>query len=146
VAVKPAVLAAAATVTELGTVISALLLVMDTVLPPEGAALLRVTVQLLPLPEASEAGLHCSEETTAGESSETEAVLDELLSVAVSAAVWSVVTAAALTVKDALLEAAGTVTDAGALRFALSLARETVAPPEGAAALKLTVHVDAPGA
>jgi hypothetical protein len=57
-----------------------------------------------------------------------------------------VVTAAALTVKDALVEGAGTVTEAGAVRFALSLARETVAPLEGVAALKLTVHVDAPGA
>jgi hypothetical protein len=57
-----------------------------------------------------------------------------------------VVTAAALTVKDALLEAAGTVTDADAVKFVLSLDRETVASPEGAAALKLTVHVDAPGA
>jgi hypothetical protein len=51
-----------------------------------------------------------------------------------------------LTVKDALVEGAGTVTDAGAVRFVLSLARETEAPPEGAGALKLTTHVDAPGA
>jgi hypothetical protein len=55
------------------------------------------------------------------------------------------VTAEALTVKDALLESAGTVTDAGAVRFALALDRETVAPPAGAAALKLIVHVDKPG-
>jgi hypothetical protein len=85
--VKLAVLVAAATVTELGTVSTALLLVMDTVLPPEGAALLRVTVQLLPLPEASEAGLQCSEETTAGASSETEALLEAPLSVAVNTTV-----------------------------------------------------------
>jgi hypothetical protein len=48
-------------------------------------------------------------------------------------------------VNDALLEGAGTVTDAGAVRAALALARETVVPLEGAAALKLIVHVDDPG-
>jgi hypothetical protein len=87
VAVKLAVLAPAATVTEAGTVSTALLLAMDTELPPEGAALLRVTVQLLPLPEATEAGLHCSAETRAGASSETVALLEAPLSVAVSDAV-----------------------------------------------------------
>jgi hypothetical protein len=145
-AVKLALFVPPATVTELGTLSTASLLARETVLPPEGAALLRVTAHVLPLPEPSEAGLHCNEETTAGESSETEAVLDEPLSVAVSVAVWSVATAAALTVKDALLEAPGTVTDASVVRFVLSPARETVAPPEGAAALNATVHVDTPGA
>jgi hypothetical protein len=72
--VKLALVAPAATVTEAGTLTTAWLLPTDTALPPEGAALLRTTVQLLPLPEASEVGLHCSEETTAGASSDIEAV------------------------------------------------------------------------
>jgi hypothetical protein len=67
VAVKPAVVAPAATATEAGTVSSVLFEAKATVDPPDGAAALNVTVQVLEAPDARLAGLHCSNDTaTAG--------------------------------------------------------------------------------
>ena len=67
VAVKPAVVAPAATATEVGTVSSVLFEAKATVDPPDGAAALNVTVQVLEAPDARLAGLHCSNDTaTAG--------------------------------------------------------------------------------
>jgi len=51
-------------------------------------------------------------------------------------------TACVLTVKLALLAPAGMVTVAGALAALLLLESATCAPPEGAAALRVTVPVD----
>jgi hypothetical protein len=58
VAVKAAVAVPAATVTESGTLRNALLSETPTTTPPVGAALLRVTVQLVVAPDDTEVGLH----------------------------------------------------------------------------------------
>ena len=58
--------AAAATVTEAGTVRPALLSVSITLAPPAGAALVRVTVQLLEEFDPRLFGVHVSVETNAG--------------------------------------------------------------------------------
>ena len=50
-------------------------------------------------------------------------------------------TAAVVTVKFADVAAAATVTDAGTVRVALEFARVTLAPPVGAAWVKVIVHV-----
>jgi hypothetical protein len=53
-------------------------------------------------------------------------------------------TAATLAVKVALVAATATVTDAGTVALAWLLDRATVAPPAGAAALRVTVQLDVP--
>ena len=50
-------------------------------------------------------------------------------------------TAAVVTVKFADVAAAATVTDAGTVRVALEFARVTLAPPVGAAWVRVIVHV-----
>jgi hypothetical protein len=65
-------------------------------------------------------------------------VLDALFQVAVMVAVWPEVTVPAVAVKLALCEPAGTVTDAGVDRALLLSARATVAPPAGAALVRVT--------
>ena len=64
VAVKVAVEAAAATVTDVHTVSVLLVFVTVTAAPPAGAALLSVTVQVLDEFGPRLVGLHTSEETT----------------------------------------------------------------------------------
>jgi hypothetical protein len=60
-------------------------------------------------------------------------------------AVWDVVTAAALTVKLALVAPADTETEAGTVTLALLPDRVTEAPPLGAAVLNVAVQVAVPG-
>jgi len=87
VAVKPAVVATAATATDDATVSSVLFEAKATVDPPAGAAALNVTVQVLEAPDAKLAGLHCSNDTvTGGDVSVIEADCDPPLSVAVTLA------------------------------------------------------------
>ena len=66
VALKVAVMAVAATVTEAGAVRVALVLVRMTAAPPAGAAWVRVTVQVLEEFGPRLAGLQASEETSTG--------------------------------------------------------------------------------
>ncbi len=66
VALKLAVVAAAATVTEAGTVSEVLLLDRVTSAPPAGAAFVRVTVQALVELDPRLEGLQASEETSTG--------------------------------------------------------------------------------
>jgi len=66
VALKVLETAAAATVTDAGTVSVALVLVRVTVAPPVGAAWVKVTVQLLEELGPRLAGLQTSEETSTG--------------------------------------------------------------------------------
>src|SRR5690348_17418363 len=63
------------------------------------------------------------------------------LAEAVSVAVWVVLTAATEAVSEAVVEPAGTVSVAGRVTAVLLLASETVSPPLGAAALRVTVQV-----
>jgi hypothetical protein len=66
VALKPAVVAAAATVTDAGTVKGVLLLDSVTAAPPAGATLVRVTVQALVALGPKLVGLQASEDTSTG--------------------------------------------------------------------------------
>jgi hypothetical protein len=66
VALNVAVVAAAATATEPGTVSVALVFVRVTLAPPAGAALFNVTVQVLDALAPRLVGLHTSEETRTG--------------------------------------------------------------------------------
>ena len=60
---------------------------------------------------------------------------------AVIVAVWLAVILPATAVKAVAELPAGTVIETGTLRAAVLLESETVAPPEGAAWLRVTVHV-----
>ena len=144
VTVKVPVVAAAATVTEAGVVSSALLSDSVTVVPPVGADLLRVTVQVLEAPEASEVGAHATEESVTAAARPIVAVFDTLPSVAVTTADWSLVIVPAVSVKVPVVAAAATVTEAGVVSSALLSDSVTVVPPVGAAPLSVTVHVELP--
>jgi hypothetical protein len=78
VALKVAVVAAASTVTDAGTVRVGLLLVRVTLAPPVGAAWVRVTVQVLVEFGPRLVGLQTSEETSTG-ATRLMLVLAELL-------------------------------------------------------------------
>jgi hypothetical protein len=69
-----------------------------------------------------------------------EAVLDTPFSVAVMTAVCAVVTLTAVAANDAVVAAAAMVRLAGTVTLALLLVKATVAPPLGAAPLKVTVQ------
>ena len=71
-----AVVAATATVTDAGTVRSALLLESETAEPPVGAALVSVTVQVLVALEFRLVGLQLSVDTRTGATRVTVAVCD----------------------------------------------------------------------
>ena len=85
VALKVAELAAAATVTDAGTVSVGLMLVSVTNAPPAGATLVNVTVQLLEAFAPKLAGLQASEDTSAG-ATRLIVTFTELLYVAVTVA------------------------------------------------------------
>ena len=87
VAVKVAVEAPAATVTETGAVSSALLDEMATRTPPAGAAVPAVMVQVLLAPELSDGGAHTREATVHGGARLREAVLELPFNAAVTTAV-----------------------------------------------------------
>jgi hypothetical protein len=146
VAVKPAEEEPAATFTEAGTLTTELLEDSETA-APEGAAALSVTVQVVDAPEATLPDAQLMEESVtaggceAGAVSATETAFELPLKAAVTVAVWfdGIVPAAALKPADAA--PAGTVTEAGTASRALFEERATAAPPEGAAALSVTVQV-----
>jgi hypothetical protein len=87
VAVKVPVVAEAATVMLAGTVTLLLLLASVTVAPPEDAALLNVTVQVLVPAPVIDAGLQVRVLTVARGAKLKLAVLETLFSVAVTTAV-----------------------------------------------------------
>ena len=142
VAVKVAVVAPAATVTEAGTVNNALLLDSGTATPPDGAAPDKVTVQVeLPaLPRLD--WLHPSELSTTGAVRDKVAVLLLLLYVAVTVADPLLLIVPAVAVKVAVVAPAATATEAGTVSRPLLLDRVIVAPPDGAAEDRVTVHVE----
>ena len=69
-----------------------------------------------------------------------EAVFETLPALAVTLAVWVVVTPAMLALNVALLEEAAMVTEAGTVTALLLLARVTAVPPLGATAARVTVQ------
>ncbi|MGC4053270.1 MAG: hypothetical protein QM757_28535 [Paludibaculum sp.] len=131
-AVKVAVEAPAATVTEVGAVSSVELLASVTAWPPVGAAADRVTVQVEELPEVRLVGLQVRLLTTVAAAMVTEAVLDVPFVVAVTVTAVVAVTAKAATVvldvaeKVAVEDPAGTVTLLGTVRAVLLSAMVTI--------------------
>ncbi len=74
-----------------------------------------------------------------------DAVLELPFKLALTVAVWPLVTLAAVAVKLAALAPAATITEDGTVKLALLLLNATLAPPLGAAPLKLTVQLVLPG-
>lgn len=140
---KLALVCPADTVTLDGTVATdVLLLESATDTPPDGAAALSVTVPVELFPPLTLVGLSVSEErvTVPPAVVMVKVACCELLpSVAVMVAVVVVVTDVVVTVKEAEVEPEGTVTLLGTLAEELLLLKLTTEPPEGAAALRVTV-------
>jgi hypothetical protein len=150
VAVKLAEVEPAGIVRVMGTVSAELLEFIATEEPPEGAGPFRITVHVAAPPGARLDGLHATEvvSTTGAVMvgvNVTFAVREAPLKVAVTVALWFVVTEAAVAVKVVEVDPAGTVTNAGTVRLPALLVRVTVVPPAGAAALSVTVQFELPG-
>ena len=126
VAVKVAVVAAAPTVTDAGTLSEELLLDSATVPPPVCD---RVTVQVLDWPALRLDGEQVSEFNDNGNASAIEAVREVPLREAVTVEVCALETDPAVAVKVAVVAAAPTVTDAGTLSEEQLLDSATVPPP-----------------
>ena len=135
-------MAAAATVTDAGTVALALLLDRATVAPPVGAAALRVTVQLDVPALVKDVGVQLTPLTRTCASTVTAAVRLTPLAVAVTVAFWAVAGVPPVAVKVVLVAPAATVAEAGTLRAALLLDSVTICPPAAATLLSVTVQVD----
>jgi hypothetical protein len=138
---KVAEVESAATVTEAGTVNTALLVDRETTAPPVGAAVPRVTVQVDEPLEVSESGSQERLGATVPASRPMEKVTEEPDRDAVMTAVLSAAMLEAVAVKLAEVALAGMVTEAGTVSVGLSSERETTAPPVGAALLRVTVQV-----
>jgi hypothetical protein len=110
------------------------------------AFLVSVTVQVVVWPVLSVPGAQLTDDNCAGETKLTTKVRDTAPAVAVIVADWSVVTANTFTVKVVDVAPAGTVTDAGTVALALLLERLTGNPAPPAAAVRVIVHVEVPGA
>ncbi len=147
VAVKVAVVEPAPTVAEAGTVTDELLLARLTLKPPLGAAAVSVTVQLsLPaaVMELLAQLIADSFAVGAGAASCRAKVFVTPLALAVNVAVCVVLTAETVAEKPAVVAPAATVTAAGTVTAELLLARLTLKPPLGAAALSATVQESVP--
>jgi hypothetical protein len=142
VTVNEALVLPAATVTLLGTLAELLLLESDITAPPEGAAPFSVTVPWEDEPPVTLVGFTVTEVITRVGVIVSEACCELLPSVAVITAVVVEVTDAVVTVNEALICPAATVTVPGTLAEPLLLESETTVPPEGAAALIVTVPVE----
>jgi hypothetical protein len=141
--VKFALLDPLGTETEAGTVRAVLLLDNPTAKAPV-ALLFRVTEQVMTAPEATLAGQFTEVKVT-GAVSVSENVRVTPAAEAVRVAVTSAATSAAVAEKFAVVAAAGTETEAGAVTLALLLDNDTANPPARAADVNVTVHVDVAG-
>ena len=140
VTAKLALVAPAATVTEAGTVAVAVLpLASVTTAPPAGAAVLSVTVPVLPAPPVTVPGLKVSE-ASGGFTTRVD-VLVVPLYVAVMVAVVGEVTADVEMLNVACVCPVGTRTDVGTEAAALLLLSATVTPPKPGAKDIVTVPI-----
>jgi hypothetical protein len=140
VAEKVAVIAPSGTVTLGGTAATALSLDNDTVAPPAGAMLLRVTVPVEGWPPVTLVGLMVRSQSTGGLM--VSAAVCVPLKVPVTVTTVSPATALVLTIKVALVSPAATVTLGGVVAKELSSDKVTRAPPAGAGLLRTTVPVE----
>jgi len=132
----------AGTVTDAGTESTvALVDASATVLPPAGAARLKVTVHVVEAPGARLTGTHASDETV-GLGVTVIVAVAFAPSDAVSVTVCDVLTAPAVAVNVAEVADAATATDAGVVSAVLlSVVSATLLPPVGAGCVRVTVHV-----
>ena len=91
-------------------------------------------------------GAQLSDDSCAGAARFSVKICELLLALAVTTAVWSVVTVPTFAVNAAVVAPAGTVTLPGTVVLALLLESVTANPPAGAAALSVTVQEEDPGA
>jgi hypothetical protein len=123
-----------------GTVKLALLLAIESTLQPTDA-LFSVTVHVLAEPLVRLVGVQLTELGTI-EATRLMVTLPELLPrVAVTVADWLLETVVVVALKVDEVAAPATVTDGGTVSVALVLVRVTMAPPAGAAPLRVTVQV-----
>ena len=143
--VNAALVAPARTITLEGTLAAPLLVVSSTCAPPVSAGPLSVTVPVEDCtPPVTLVGFSVTEERvgSACVTTVSEAVLVTPAYDAEMVTGVDVVTALVLTVNNALLAPAGTVTLKGTLAAPLSLVRSTCAPPVSAGPLNVTVPVE----
>jgi hypothetical protein len=146
VTAKVALVEPAGTVTDGGTAAAdVLLLVNDTTIPPTGAGAESVTVPVEPFPPMTEEGDREREESVAGGAGRTvnaEVLVTPPYRAEIATGVEAD-TGRVATTNVALVEPAGTVTDAGTVAAAvLSLAKDTTAPPAGAGPFSVTLPVE----
>lgn len=131
-AVKLAERVPALTVTEEGTVNRALFLDRVTEMPPTGAGLLRLTVQVVLAAEVRVAELQPRPVIRVGATRLSEKLAEVPGGEAMMVAVLSTVKGEAVAEKATEEEPAGTVTEAGTDRAVLLVERATTVPPAGA--------------
>jgi hypothetical protein len=139
-AAKLPVVAPFVTTTPAGMVRLELLVLMTTELEPTDAWV-SVTVHVAAEPPDRLVGLQLTELGTATAVRLMVELAELLPKAAVTVADWLLETAVVLALKVAVVAAANTVTDAGTLRVALVLVIVTLAPPAGAALVRVTVQV-----
>jgi hypothetical protein len=141
-----AVVAAAATVTDVGTVSTALFLVIVTTAPPEGAVLEIVTVQELDAFEVRLAGLHATEDTLIEPPERLTVVVTEPFRAAVIVAVWSVVNAVpAEAVKVPVVAPVEITIPVGRVKFGLLPVSATTLQPDDALFRVTVQELEPPG-
>jgi hypothetical protein len=141
VTVNVPVVAVAATVTDAGTVKVELVFVSVTLAPPVGAALVSVTVQVLEELGPRLLGLQDRADTRTGATRLTVVFAEVLLYAAVTVALELLAIVPVVTVKVPVVADAGTVIEAGTVKVELVFVKVTLAPPVGAAWVKVTVQV-----
>jgi hypothetical protein len=118
-----------------------LVLESDTTVPPAGAVLLSVTVQVVVAPEFKLLGLQASE-LTVGEATRLITTVFETpprVAVSVALRLFAIVPAVAANVVE--VDPAATVTKAETIRSVLLLDSDTAVPAAGAGLFRVTVQV-----
>jgi hypothetical protein len=135
------VVAPEATITAAGKDRAALPPDNATEAPPEGAAAINVTVQVVEPLETTEAGMHCRVGPGSGATSVSMADWEEPFIEAVTMAVWSALHCPAVTVNAPLLEPAGIDKAAGDVLMLPVVPRATFMAPDCVGPLRVTVQV-----